>query len=92
MVDTGFNGFLTLPLALVGELGLAYIDRRRVILADGREVFMDIYGVSVLGDNRRREIEVAAADGAPLVGMAMLEDRDLSVQVRTGGRMAIAVV
>ena len=38
VIDTGYNGFLTLPKAVVAELGLAYRDRGRAILADGSVV------------------------------------------------------
>ena len=37
IVDTGFNGSLTLPPALIGALGLPWRTRGRVILANGAE-------------------------------------------------------
>ncbi len=43
VVDTGFNGFLTLPPSLVTELGLPFQSRDRVILANGREEMFDIH-------------------------------------------------
>ena len=48
VIDTGYNGFLTLPPALVTELSLVYRGRGRAILADGNEAFFDIYDVAVL--------------------------------------------
>ena len=38
VVDTGYNGFLTLPPALVAELGLPFASIGRASLADGSEV------------------------------------------------------
>ena len=38
VIDTGFNGFLTLPPALVSELGLPLVTRGTAFLADGEEV------------------------------------------------------
>lgn len=35
IIDTGFNGFLTLPPLLVTELGLARLSRGRALLANG---------------------------------------------------------
>ena len=35
VVDTGFNGFLTLPPALVSELGLPFRIRGAAMLANG---------------------------------------------------------
>ncbi len=89
VVDTGYNGFLTLPPALVTELGLVYRDRGRAILADGSEAFFDIYDVAVLWDSGLRNTRAGAADTTPLVGMRMLDGHDLSIRVRTGGRVVI---
>ena len=38
VIDTGYNGFLTLPPALVSELGLPLVTRGTAFLADGEEV------------------------------------------------------
>lgn len=89
VVDTGYNGYLTLPPDLVAELGLVYRDRGRAILADGSEAFFDIYDVAVLWDSRPRNTRAGAADTTPLVGMRMLDSHDLSIQVRSGGRVTI---
>jgi predicted aspartyl protease len=37
IIDTGFNGFLTLPPALVAALGLMRRSRGRALLANGSE-------------------------------------------------------
>ena len=89
VIDTGYNGFLTLPPALVTELGLAYLDRGRAILADGSEVFFDIYDVSILWDGYPWRVEVSVADATPLVGMRLLDGHDLRIEVRDGGRVLI---
>lgn len=41
-IDTGYNGFLTLPHTLVAELGLAHRGRGRATLADGSEALSDV--------------------------------------------------
>ena len=89
VVDTGFNGFLTLPPAAVAELGLPFVSIGRATLADGSEISYGIYGVTVLWDSQRIYIEADAADTTPLVGMLLLDGHDLSVQVRNGGRVVI---
>ena len=48
VIDTGFTGFLTLPPAMVTELGLRYRSRGWATLADGSEVPFDVYDVTVL--------------------------------------------
>ena len=89
VVDTGYNGFLTLPQGLVTELGLVYRDRGRAILADGSEVFFDTYDVAVLWDGRLRNTRASAADTTPLIGIALLDCHSLYVEVENGGRVVI---
>ena len=89
VVDTGFNEFLTLPTALVSELGLPFVSIGRATLADGSEIAYDVYGATVLWDGQALYLEVDAADSNPLLGMLLLDGHDLSIQVRVGGRVAI---
>ena len=91
VVDTGFNGFLTLPAALATELRLPFASIGRANLADGSEIAYDVYGATVLWDGEARAIEVAATGSTPLVGMLLLDGHDLSIQVRDGGRVVIQV-
>lgn len=42
VVDTGFNGFLTLPSALMTSLGLPTRGARQATVADGRTVRLDV--------------------------------------------------
>ena len=42
VVDTGYNGFLTLPPVLVGELELPFVTSGEATLADGSAVSFDI--------------------------------------------------
>ncbi len=89
VVDTGFNGFLTLPPMLVADLGLPVVGDGEAVLADGSEAVFDVYSVTVLWDGQPRAVETGAVGRDPLVGMALMEDHDLSIQVRDGGRVVI---
>ena len=89
MVDTGFNGFLTLPTALVVELGFPFASVGRATLADDTEVSFDVYYATVLWDGQPRYIEADAADIMPLVGMRLLDRHSLYVEVEGGGRVLI---
>ena len=91
VIDTGFTGYLTLPPALVTELGLVYRERGRAILADGSEALFDIYEVAVLWDSRLRNTRAAVAEAVPLVGMRLLDRHILTVEVEDGGRVVIEV-
>ena len=87
VVDTGFNGFLTLPSSLIQELGLVWRRRGRAMLADGRDSLFDIYEATVTWNSRPRRIAVDEADCDPLVGMSLLYGCELNVQVVDGGRV-----
>ncbi len=48
LVDTGFNGFLTLPASAIARLGLTRIGRGRALLADGSESVFDLYEAELM--------------------------------------------
>ena len=89
VIDTGFNGFLTLPPALVAELGLTRLGQKSLVLANGSRDIFDTYGVTVLWDGQSRFVDADEADATPLLGMSMMDEHDLSIQVRDGGRVVI---
>ena len=89
VIDTGYNGYLTLPPALVAELGLPVVGDGEATLADGSEAAFDVYGVTALWDGQPRYVETDAVGSTPLVGMSLLDEHDLSIQVWNGGRVLI---
>ena len=89
VIDTGFNGFLTLPPALVSELGLTWLGQKSLVLANGSQDIFDTYGVTVLWDGQSRFVDADEADSIPLLGMAMLVRHNLSIDVEDGGRVVI---
>lgn len=89
VIDTGYSGSLTLPPSLVAELGLPYVLSSKATLADDTEVGFNVYSVTTLWDSGPRRIEADAVGSTPLVEMALLDNHDLSIQVREGGRVVI---
>jgi clan AA aspartic protease len=89
VIDTGFDGSLSLPPTLIDTLGLPWRRRGRAVLADGSESVFDIYEASLIWDGALRRITVDAADTDPLLGMALLYNYELTVQVIEGGRVRI---
>ena len=89
VIDTGFNGYLTLPPMLVADLGLPVVGDGEAVLADGSETAFDVYGVTVLWNGQSRYVETGAVGVDPLVGMSLLDSHNLSIDVRKGGRVAI---
>ena len=89
VIDTGFNGFLTLPRAMVQTLQLPLAGNRRVTLGDGSTVVLDLYLATVLWDTQPREVLVLAAEGGPLMGMAMLYGNRVMLHVVDNGDVLI---
>lgn len=89
VLDTGFNGSLTLSPAVIGSLGLRWRTRGLVMLANGTEDHCDIYAATVIWDGRPRNILVEAADTDPLIGMALLYGHAPHMQVVEGGSVVI---
>ena len=89
VVDTGFNGFLTLPPDVVTTLGLPFRRSARAVLGDGRSVTFDVHEAVVLWNGRLQRIPVDTADTDPLLGMGLLYGHELSVQVIEDGDVSI---
>jgi clan AA aspartic protease len=92
VVDTGFTGFLTLPLSLIATLNLPFRRRGRAVLADGSESLFDIYEARVLWDGQPRRVAIDAVDTDSLVGMALLSGYELTIQAVVGGRVSIKAI
>ena len=89
VIDTGFNGYLTLPPGLVADLGLPLVGTGSGVLADGSVVRFDIHYCTVLWDAQERLVRVNVADTTPLIGMRLLDRHSLYVEIENGGRVVI---
>jgi len=89
VVDTGFTGLLTLPPEVIAELDLPLRAQGRAVLGDGREITFDMFNAQVIWDGSVYPIDVDAADTVPLVGMGLLENQELCIQVIFGGTVSI---
>ena len=89
VVDTEFSRFLTLPPSVVAELGSEFVGVNRVVLADGSEGALDVYGITVLWDGQTRDVVAYTADTTPLIGMALLHGHSMYMNVEEGGRVVI---
>ena len=65
VIDTGFNGFLTLPPPLVAELGLPFLSHGEATLADGSDIAFDVWEVTVLWDGATLSVEADLGDLTP---------------------------
>jgi clan AA aspartic protease len=89
VIDTGFTASLTLPPNLVAALGLRWKNLDRGILADGSQCVFDVYVAEVEWDGQTKRILVNEFDAVPLVGMTLLDGYQLTMHVRSGGKLTI---
>ena len=92
IVDTGFNGWLSLSPDLIAELTLKWKRRGRAILGDGTECVFDVYAAVLVWDGNKLTIPIDEADSEPLVGMSLMEGYRLTVQVFEGGRVELSKI
>ena len=89
VIDTGFNGYLTLPNDLINYLKLQRAGSRYVTLGDGNVVVLDMYLAMVLWHGQQREVLVLQADGGPLIGMSLLYGNRVMLEVVENGAVTI---
>jgi clan AA aspartic protease len=89
VIDTGYSGRLSLPMALITVLGLPPLASRVVRLADRSRKVLRTYEAEILWDGQQRLLRVLALEGDPLVGTALLEGYDLKVGFVDGGSVTL---
>jgi clan AA aspartic protease len=89
VIDTGFNGYLTLPNDLINRLKLRLAGNRRATLGDGYVVVLDVYFAKLSWQGQEREILALQADGNPLVGMSLLYGSRVMLDVIDNGEVTI---
>ncbi|MFM7888405.1 MAG: clan AA aspartic protease [Pseudanabaena sp.] len=92
IIDTGFNGWLSLPPDLIDQLNLKWKRRGRAILGDGSECVFNVYEAVVIWDGDYLTIPIDEADSEPLIGMSLMEGYQLTVQVLEDGSVEISKV
>ncbi|MEO8495431.1 MAG: clan AA aspartic protease [Planctomycetota bacterium] len=92
VVDTGFNGFLTLPLDVLNALGATAVGTRRAELGDGHVVELDIYFLKINWRDEDREVLALHAEATPLVGMSLLWGSRVRFDAEEGGTVTIDVI
>lgn len=89
ILDTGYTGWLTLPLSVVSDLDLPFHGRGSALLADGSESSFNIHEATVAWAGRRRSAAIHVVETEPLLGMGLLYGHELGVQVVAGGTVTL---
>ncbi len=89
-LDTGFTGELTLPRAVIDQLGLVPSGRsNRYRVGTGATETFNSYEGAIRWRNGLRMIEILEAEVTPLVGIGLLWGNNLSIDFQPGGSVAI---
>jgi predicted aspartyl protease len=73
ILDTGFNGWVCLPMRLAVQLGLELCGFQTVELADGTQKEELVFSGEVIFGNRRDEVDISLTSGGDaLVGIGLL--------------------
>jgi clan AA aspartic protease len=92
VIDTGFNGFLSLPSTIITTLNLPWSGSDFVTLGDGSETFFDLYTAVIIWDGQYCEIDIAESETEPLLGMALLYGYRLQIDTIEGGLVTIEML
>ena len=89
VLDTGFDAALTLPVTLVGTLGLIWDTQGTALLVNGAVEQFGVHLVDVDWDGSPRPVRALAVGDEALIGVAMLVGYELRVEFVTGGTVEI---
>lgn len=89
VLDTGSDGFVAVPADIIQELGLISRGSRRTGLVNDTEAMIPVYLAVVAWRGELSEVSVLQTEQDFLVGMALLENSTLIVEVWDGGNVLI---
>lgn len=89
VIDTGFEGMLTLPPYAVAAMQLPYAGPISANLADNTDCTVDQHEAIIEWHGRDVLVTVLAMGKRPLLGTAMLEGSDVGIRFEDSGPIII---
>lgn len=89
VIDTGFDGYLSLPLERIQQLEAEPAGKISVTFGNGQTEDWPSWQCRILWHDRPRDVVVFESRGEFLLGMALLEHSAVTIQVRTDGEVVI---
>jgi clan AA aspartic protease len=88
-IDTGFNGYLTLPPQAVAAMNLPLYSSTPIRLADGSEALSAIHLATIVWDDVEKVVLILASGHKPLLGIAMMEGYHLEIDFEDNGLVSL---
>ncbi len=89
VVDTGFTGYLSLPLRAVDAMQLPYLEDIPATLADDTDVNMAVHLGRIRWNGGERDVRILAGVRRPLLGTALLAGHEMLAQFQDGGTLTL---
>jgi len=89
IVDTGFEGALTLPPGAITALGLPLLGDLDAHLADDSPTRVDVHEATILWDGHEVTVAVLARGRRPLLGTALLDGFNLNADFADNGPVTL---
>lgn len=91
LVDSGFNGYLAIPEAVVRQLNLPLATVQSGSTADGRRGYFDTVDLSFVWMDRVKRIRAQVLE-EPLLGTRLLFGHDMQVRWEIGGEFRLTPI
>lgn len=91
-VDTGFNGFLTLPPHVLNIIVALPAGTRRAELGDGSLVEIEVFLVQADWDGKALPVLAIQTEASPLVGMSLLWGSRVRFEAEEDGSVMIETI
>ncbi len=89
IVDTAFSGWIALPPDTAADLGLPKRTTGNARMGDGSPRGFDVFAAEVWWSDRWTTVSAAAIGREPLVGMRLLANHRVTIDVISGGVVTI---
>ena len=89
VVDTAFDGDLTLPSEFIEQLGYISAGETDMTLADGQSVKCNFYEAAAVWDGEYRTVYIMESATEYLLGTNLIQGGTLTVQMWEGGEVII---
>ena len=89
VLDTGFDGDLSLPARTIQTLAIRRLLPSIAELADGSRTMVPTWSATALWDGERRTVSIMESEGEPLLGMGLLWGNHISLAAKDFGDLVI---